>query len=473
TPGWSALLAIAFGIGGVWLGYGIASLWGLLTGCERVKSDYSYERVDKYFSMGTLIPSLIVLLGISIGVSAVARELTAYVTSSGQVIYDNASMLPAIFGACFLACAVIGCILWFVPYNKVISVSNIIPLGVGFFIIAIAGGALMGAPSWFLSAAFIIFLFCSMVVINQGYLIKIINECGTGSANNEIRKYNISAVIVVFIALSVAGFFATALLVGLVVSGRILMLALFKNAFRGDSGSSGDSVGSSPGFNVSEKIFGDVMDLEGEGNAMFYYIIFILMIVAFFVALFLYRRKQGKRLPKPTELISRLYSLILSIVAWFSGLLTGKRNEELDISLDDYTDEELLMDKSADKKLPSADTKRGLRRLVRMLSECKDDAERLSLCYRASRARYIKKHRLLREGDSPFVLAEKLRHLVAEQEYERFHRMTDDYVGLAYAGILPDSRSRADVSAEIDYLTREASDHPTVNTAASGGAADQ
>ena len=35
-------LSLLFGAGGVWLGYGIAAVWGYFTTCERVRQDHSY-----------------------------------------------------------------------------------------------------------------------------------------------------------------------------------------------------------------------------------------------------------------------------------------------------------------------------------------------------------------------------------------------------------------------------------------------
>ena len=116
------------------------------------------------------------------------------------------------------------------------------------------------------------------------------------------------------------------------------------------------------------------------------------------------------------------------------------------------------MDKSADRGVPAVDSKRGVRKFVRMLSERVETADRLELCYRVSRAQYIKNHRLLSHGDTPTVLAEKLEHLVAEQEYSRFSRLTAAYVNMAYAGILPGGSVEKDIRDEVDYLTREASD---------------
>ena len=451
------LIALLFGAGGCWLGYGIAAFWGMLTSCQRVRQDYSYEHSESYFSFGTLIPAVITAFIPSAIALVASRRLTATVTSSGTVIYDNTSVIPVIIAAALLACMVIGIILWFIPYNKVISVGNVIPLGIGFVIVALAGAVQFGASTSFLTVAFIFYLFSAMAVINQGYVIKIINESGTGSATAQVRKYNLSAVALAFGCIAIAGFLATAVIVGIVVSARIVFFSVFKNALNGNSGGSGSSVGSSPSFNVSEKIFGNISGTDGEGQATFYYIIFLAMILVFFIALAIHRKRSGKRLPKPSELINRLFSLIFAIITWFGSFLSSKSNHETDVSLDDYSDEELLMNKNSIKTVPDLKGKRGAKRFTKMMEECKTEGDRLSLCYRVSRARYIKAFGILKNGDTPNEILKKLNGLTAEQDYRRFARITEAFIAHAYAGLDPNASVSADISEESNRLVSDIS----------------
>ena len=452
----STALALLFGAGGVWLGYGIAALWGIFTACERVKHDYGYERTESYFSFGTLIPAVITALLPSIATILIARRLTATVTSSGTVIYDNASAVPALIGGALLGCLVLGIILWFVPYNKIITLGNVIPIGIGFVIVALVGAIQFGSSTAFLTVAFIFYLFSAMAVINQGYLIKIINESGTGTATEQVRKYNLSAVALAFGCIAVAGFFATAVIVGIVVSARIIFFAFFRNVLNnGDGG--GGSVGFSPSFNASEKLFGNVMGTDGEGQTTFYYIVFLAMILVFFIALTVHRVRSGKKFPKPSELVNRLFNLILALISWFGTLFSGKRNEDCGVPLEDYTDEELLMDKKARSDLPNVKGKRGAKRFARMMNECKNDTERLFLCYRVARARYVNKLGILKTGDTPSELLKKMNGLTAEQDYRRFSRLTEAFIRCAYAGIEPSPAIATDVTDEAERLIAETS----------------
>ena len=455
----SAAIALLFGGGGVWLGYGIAALWGSLTACERVRQEHSYERTESYFSFGTLIPAVITAVFPSIGALLATRELTATVTSSGTVIYDNASATPAVIGGALFACLVLGILLWFIPYNKVISIGNVLPIGVGFIIVAVAGGVFYGASTAFLTVAFVFYLFSAMAVINQGYLIKIINDSGTGTATEQVRRYNLAAVALAFGCIAVAGFFATAVIVGIVVSCRIVLYSVFKKALNGGGSGSGSSIGSTPSFNASEKLFGGITGTDGEGQAAFYYIVFLLMILAFVIALIVHRRRSGKRLPKPSELVSRLFNLILAVIAWFGSFFSTKRHDETDIALDDYTDEELIMDKNAGNSVRSLSGKRGAKRLARMMAECKTEGERLSVCYRASVASYLKKFSILKKGDTPSVMLNKLNGITAEQDRLRFGRLTEAFVMRAYAGIEPTPALSTDITAETERLITELTDH--------------
>ena len=360
-------------------------------------------------------------------------------------------------GGALFACLLLGIILWFIPYNKVISLGNVLPLGIGFIIIAIAGGVFFGASTTFLTVAFIFYLLSSMAVINQGYLIKIINDSGTGSATEQVRKYNLAAVGIAFGCIAIAGFFATAVIVGIVVTARILFFSLFKNALNSSGGGSGNSVGSTPSFNVSEKIFGGITGTDGEGQATFYYVVFLLMILVFFIALIIHRKRSGKRLPKPSELINRLFNLILSIISWFGSFFSGKQNSENDISLDDYSDEELIMDKNAKNSALRLNGKKGAKRFTKLMSECTTEGERLSLCYRVSRARYIKSYGILKTGDTPTETLKKLNGLMAEQDYRRFARLTEAFVRRAYAEIEPSSALTVDITAEAEKLISDLS----------------
>lgn len=454
----ATLVALLFGAGGVWLGYGIAAVWGHFTACERVSYDYAYERSESYFSFGTLIPAVITALLPSVGAFIVTRNLTAKVLPSGKVIYDTASATPPLIGGALFICLLLGIILWFLPYNKVISLGNAIPIGLGFMIVALAGLIFFGASTAFLTVAFVFYIFTAMAVINQGYLLKIIKESGTGASTSEVRKYNLAAVALAFGAIAVTGFFATAVIVGVVVTARIIFFSVFKGALNNKGSGGGSSVGSSPSFDVSKKIFGGIMEGDGEGQTMFYYILFIVMILAFIITMIIYRKKKGKRFPKPSEIINRLYTIILAIISWIGAFFSSKRKEETDISLDDYTDEELIMNKSAIRSAQSLHGKRGARRFAKMMSECKTDSDRLELCYKASRARYIKKFSVLKDGDTPSALLNKMVGLTAELEYERFSILTEAFIKLAYANIAPDRTLSNYVTAESEQLIAELSE---------------
>ena len=116
------------------------------------------------------------------------------------------------------------------------------------------------------------------------------------------------------------------------------------------------------------------------------------------------------------------------------------------------------MDKSATKGIPSLSGKRGAKRLAKMLSECKTDGERLSLCYRASRSNYIKKFSILKDGDTPSAMLKKLSGLTAEQEYERFSAISEAFIKHAYADIEPDPALASKVKAETEQLIAELSE---------------
>ena len=135
VEGYAAPIAVLFGKGGLLFGYGMSAFWGTVTSCERVRSEYSYERLDSYFDKGVLFLSALTAALACFGVYKVAYGLSGTVTASGLVLRDSADMLPAVVTAVFGGCLLCGVLLWFIPYNKVISVGNAIPLGLVFFIV--------------------------------------------------------------------------------------------------------------------------------------------------------------------------------------------------------------------------------------------------------------------------------------------------------------------------------------------------
>lgn len=444
--------ALLLGYGMVWGGYFISAFFGLLTATKRVKTEYTYEKTEKYYSFAPMALSSIAAFVLAVVAGKTASDRNFSVTSGGLVIRDTASLIPFIVFAAFFVCIMIGICLWFRPYNKILTSSNAFPFGGGFIVIAFAGIIYFGTPMEFVTVQIIVYIFCVLVVLSQGYLIKIIDESGTGTATSEVRKYNLSASMLAFLSLALIGILASSVIVGIVVLGRFLFKLLVLTITGSDGYIFGQTAGS-VGYEITEEVFDGILGIESQTAVVMLFIIFLLMLCGAIV-LFATRRKlkrKGKRFPTPKKIFLWFYNLILRCIETLFAFLRGKRAWENYALLEDYADEALKMDHDRHEDIPDVSTKNGMRRFDRMYAACKDDAERLALCYRMSRGMYIKADKRIKCGDTPEVMSKKVKNFFAPREAERFAELSRAYSASVYAGIPPNSDDMALVWEEIAF----------------------
>ncbi len=292
-------------------GYGLMALWAKIIRLRRKSDTRGYESNGGYFSLGRALVPLIIIGIISFFIMKLAAQAEyAYAMNTPGAYYDPNSILPF---AVMVFCLVImagGTVLWFVPYERLVSQRTVficvtVMFGVFVFYMGtagpMAGVCLMG---YILSAA---------LALNQNSLTKTYRGTVTAFLTPQARRYNmllaLGFVFGVTLLMSV-GYIVT---VGLATAGKAVLYIIV------NSKTAPPEVSYDPGEEDRGSLFNLYVFGAKKADDSVNYWIFIFFSIAVLLALiiFLCRRQAEIRrlLDSVKRLFLRLVDMIFSPVA--------------------------------------------------------------------------------------------------------------------------------------------------------------
>ena len=103
-------------------GYGLMSLWATITRFRRHRDSGGYESDGGYFSARHSVLPIVLIIVIGFVVRAAAAHFEyEYAMNTPGVAYDPDSILPFVVMIFAVAMMTGGVILWFVPYERLVS----------------------------------------------------------------------------------------------------------------------------------------------------------------------------------------------------------------------------------------------------------------------------------------------------------------------------------------------------------------
>lgn len=317
-------------------GYGIMSLWAAVTRFRRHRDSGGYESDGGYFSARhSVLPiALIVVIGFVVRAAAAHFEYE-YAMNTPGVAYDPDSILPFVVMIFAVAMMAGGVVLWFVPYERLVSqrtaVISLTAMFIAFVFWEYTGSAVS-------SACLVGYCVAMALALNQNSLTRTYRGTVKAFISPRARSYNMRLALIFCAAVLLLSLGGWVVAVGLATIGKAILYIIVNS--KTSSGNVGDL---------------DVPDPVDRGAAFNFYVfgakraddsvnyrIFIVFSVISVVALIIFLLRRQTEIKRLIGAVRRLLlRLIDFIFAPISGsmvyFMSNMRREEEDAS---FIDEE-------------------------------------------------------------------------------------------------------------------------------------
>lgn len=416
-----AILSVVLVIAGVLLGYAAQSFTGRITHVKRETAGGSEDKGIVYFHMkDALIPLIAALI-----LSFCSWPVTDGWLQANMTDYDPHSLTPLLVTTALMLSFSTGIVLWFFPYDRVISFKSIFP----FLAVWLIEFVILYRVQGLTTVGFIVFLLASLLILNQSHLLRMTESAGVGKAPPAARLYNMAMVAVIVLAIALALLLVASAVVGLVVLVRIFLYFILASLFRDESSAyvkAEEAAGA-----AGKEIFSDIAGLtssSGVSLTIILFVIFIVFLAGIVAALLMLRRVNL------VALIGRALSALYNAVLRFlEGLfaMRSERREEFD-DRPDYRDDEERLTPQTDASVFTGgiETRRTWREFRHRLSGLKDDRERLAYAYATLVSFWRTMGIGVRESDTPREVESAV---VKKLEIHDIDAITAEYERIRYA----------------------------------------
>lgn len=439
-----------FSVTATFLGYLIQAVFARMTGSVASRDGYSVE------GKRTLLHFHVKYAAVPIALYLVIASALYFLSNAiFQILYSNGYMeyISVVYGLSvaliFLFSAMIGCVIWFYPIDRLTNVNVIIAAGVLFYaemffvtlIIAplfSMGFSVLTHPTVSLTIVppLVIFTICILVIFNQNNIQRKFRGSVVSVITPSARMYNLFLVFLLILVIIL-----TSLLVYVVISGVALILyaivfvfayQIFYNKPVDEYSYHADYVDSDA---VSKNFQRNVMSPENQ------YLLAMLFLLVLSAAALFFLAKTG-----------RLQQTIAKLRTWFRDLLDSfligreifKNADDHDSSTEiyNYKDEKKqLQNASIGDYRELADQTDTYRLFMLRLGRLKSYNEQLCYAYAVLLKMYKKININLKSSDTPREVESKVRRALTPEE---IRKITDDFERIRYAEEeVPDAEATA------------------------------
>lgn len=324
------------------LGYLLQSIYGKIVNINLKSQDLSYESNTKFFNIKNAALPITICVIVSIVLFNIIIGYLKYRTEVGiDLVYDQYSLHPYVMMLMALTIMIIGVVMWFYPYNRIISVRSMFV----YFCLFVIAFIFPWSSQWIATLSFILFMICALVILNQSYIIKAINLTKIGVVTTRVRLYNIGIVALFFVAVICVLIVVASILVGLSVVFKFLLFLILGTIFRDDGFVDETTIGDEIGAAVFDM---SLMNMSGNNitiHALWY--LFILLIIGFILSL-IFIKKIRVIFKSIGDFFGYLINNIISLFTDVFSFFTKNDKVESDEYIN-YKDEEIDIDKISAK----------------------------------------------------------------------------------------------------------------------------
>lgn len=415
----------------LFIGYGLQAFFGRLTHCRKTEDNQAFESTDEFFQLPHAILPILIAATITCISYPVVYRIMMYRAQVGIDLYlDKFTLIPLIYMVTIGFSLMLGIVVWFFPFTRVISTKNFLPLCSLFFINMVFGSALLGMPStYYLTASFVVYVLCGFTLLNQGNMLKIFSSARNIKVTASSRKFNFAVNGVAMTTMGIILVLVLSVCVGFSVIGRSILFFILRKMFNPESE---DMEAHEIGESFSEFVFGglvDEMDSSGFLGRLLFFVFFLIVIAVLLYALLLRRQKIWMEVKKfVIGFIRALMDLFMDIFQFF-----GDESSNRVFRIPDYLDEEIKMDKDVvrafDPKLGRA--VKYYRDYLDALELRTDYIEKMIFAYRTLVRCWIEHNTGVSMSDTPRQMRDKMMHSSEGKDVEE---LTEIFEVTRYSG---------------------------------------
>ena len=416
-------LAFVFTLLPMFAGLAMQAFYGKVLHIRRERPSDPNERGIRFFSpKNALLPIVLSAILSFLAYPAVDRYLYRISIEKELFNYDPNSLIPLLGVLAVFLPLLAGIIVWFYPYDRIISYHTIFP----FLAVFLIGFIVNFSSQGFITVCFIFFLLCAVLILNQSYIIGLVDRAKVGAATTSFRLYNMALVIVLLLAVAVILLFVISAVVGLTVLFRTLLYFALASIFRDESTSyyKAETVAEA----ANREIFSNILGMSSQRGNQLYFAIFCVTVAALIVFFLLIRRVNLIKILG--SFFSALYNAVLNILANLFRFNTRSARE--DWSGLDYRDDEKKLEPPVQTGAAAVHT--GIRRTYRdfshRLNSLKTDAQKLAYAYSTLVSFWYGYNLTVRPSDTPREIRDKVR---LRMEWEPIEQVTREFEAVKYA----------------------------------------
>lgn len=410
---YSAVLSFGLVLAAVFTGYGLQWISGRIAGIRRSADNNAYDSYEKFFKPHQAIFSIMiaVITGIITG-SAFMNYLKYRAESGTDGLFDKYTMIPYEIAALTAVSMIIGTVIWFYPFGRIISVKTVIPFTAVLFINFALTFFYGGVTQAFATFCLLLYISCSFILLNQSNILRTFRTTGTVKITSSVRLYNLALIIIIIALLAAVLIVTISFTVGITALFKIalfFMLSSFIN--EGEVPDNTSEVVKSFNDSVFSRLI-DSSDVSGNISKIFFFIFLIIStgIILFFI---INRRRETWFIIKKffSELFNGFIDFLLSI-------LNARKTAEDNYTILDYRDEELKMDENAVKEYnPYKSTKKNnFRNFMSRIGNIPDEADKLKYAYSELTQYWKNENYGISISDTPREIREKVDYKINESE---------------------------------------------------------
>ncbi len=449
-PRWTSfLLTLLF----LSLGEALMALFARLFRFQRNRlAENSYEPYEPDFHLEyAILPFLLCAIGtipLFQGISAYLRFRAAQGLTD---FYSKTSLTPYLITLVLTGLAAVGIVLWFFPFNRIVSSRTFFPMILLFVVHIIFTRFFSALPDHggslsYSSLCLCGYLACALLLLNQAAIQRHNASATTRIMTSAARRYNFGLVLFSFFAMLLTMSVAVIAATGIIVTVKLLFYRLILHWLRLQQ------IGASPSPNMGEILFGGVSDLLGWGIGFtrICYLLFLLLLGGIFTAFLLSRRHDvpGMLRDIALRLLQSFFRLFYFLYDFFSR---RSRKKRVEIN-PDYRDEELRMDETCVRAYtPMSRRTTTFREFQRQLSRLPDDRARLQYAYSTLVRVWKTQHMGITESDTPREIMQKV---IAHSETTQIAEVTHLFETVHYANAALDPLQGTRALEEICRILR-------------------
>jgi len=406
------------------VGYGIQNLCGKVLKIKRKAADenISYEQINKFFHIKDAVLSVFLTFIIGFGIYNIVEKYMMYRVEIGlDPYYDYYAAYPYIMFIISVIIMIFGIVLWFYPFNRIISM-YIIPVSISVFLVYFLLSSRFSFSQTNLTSlliiCYIVFIICAVFMMNQNYLIKIFNIAKTGIITSKMRFYNAGIIIVFLIGVVLLFIIFAAILIGVSVYFKQLLFITL-NANR-----------SSEEYRDAAEIISNFNNItprleDKHLNALFMILLNIFRIIVVFGILALIFIRKINTVFK--SILNFVMMLLNNIYAFFSNLYTflfGIRRKNIEYNFTNYKDEEekIIYDHKNAGDLLNVKKIKSYREYISKLNSIRSAREKFKFAYQNLVKCWHDMQINIKASDTPRQIKNKL---TAKMIINELHEITD------------------------------------------------